>query len=173
SVPGRSWRGAGRWVCGASPATGGCRGSAGCSSSRSRPITCCGFAISPGRRHERANGQSPDLVIEPLAADAVGSLGHSDDGDRSLLPPFFHSLLRAILPRGDHESTGLTQAGVLPLWRRLSSPLLHRGCFNGGPADCNLPAVLAADLARGHPRLRTRASRPSRLSSPSCSERRG
>src|SRR5262249_56337200 len=87
--------GARGWDCCAGPATGGCRGSAGCSSSGSRPITCCGFAISPGRRHERANGQSPDLFIEPLAADAVGSLSHSEDGDRSLLPPFFHSLLVA------------------------------------------------------------------------------
>src|SRR6516225_5650418 len=93
NVSRRSSAGSRRSDCCARPATVDCRGSAGCSSSGSRSITCCGFAISPGCPYERANGQSPDLVIAPLAADAAGSLGHSEDGNRFLSPPFFHSLL--------------------------------------------------------------------------------
>src|SRR2546426_8724225 len=68
---------------------------------------------------------------------------------------------------------GVTQAGVVPPGVRPTRPLLHWGCSNGGTADRDVPGVLSDDLAGRHHRLRLRASWPSRLSSPSCSERRG
>src|SRR5262245_8462439 len=70
----------------------------------------------------------------------------------------------AILPWPVTRAAGLTQAGVLPLWRRLIRPLLRRGCFNGGPADRDVPAVLSDHRARGHHRLPPWDFGPSRLS---------
>src|SRR5438093_8270759 len=66
----------------------------------------------------------------------------------------------------------VTRAGVVPPGGRSVRPPLPSGCFNGGTAARDVPGVLSDDLAGRHHRLRPQPSRPSRLSSPPCSERR-
>src|SRR5438552_3180534 len=81
--------------------------------------------------------------------------------------------LGAILPLADHWSTRGDASWRRAPWRQAIRPPLHWGCSNGGTADRDVPGVLSDDLARGYHRLRPRAPGPSRLSSASCSERRG
>src|SRR5262245_18554671 len=74
----------------------------------------------------------------------------------------------------DHESTRVDASRrSAPVASADPSTFWIGWCFNGGAADRDVPGVLSVDLARGHYRLRTRPSRPSRLPSASRSQRRG
>ena len=109
----------------------------------------------------RRPGAAPNYKIPPGNPQQRSLRALSEEG------------LGAILPLADHWSTRGDASWRRAPWRQAIRPPLHWGCSNGGTADREVPGVLSDDLARGYHNLRLRASRPSQLSSPSCSERRG
>jgi len=104
----RSSAGSRRWRCCVRRVTAGSLGSAGCFSSGWQPTTCSAFGISPGRRREQAHRLSPNVIIEPLAADAPGaarSVTHSDSFGRRRSTPFV-----AVFPQPASDSDDIRQA---------------------------------------------------------------